>query len=112
MALATSVSPPGRGSYRVRDLHNPPCAPVTFISALSLFLSLVPFFSRRLSPSSHVYFPVISSSFWVWVHPSSFPLPILLFFFLEVAPSWRGGGKTVCSFMGGNKWTPVVGRGQ
>lgn len=91
MAIATSVSPPGRGGGWVETfraaLHSVP-----FISAFSLSLFLVPFFSRRLCPSTFVWcsllIPLCLES------PFSPPPPLLLFFFLE-AVLQRGEGASL-----------------
>ena len=124
MAIATSVSPPGKGGCGL--LASTVCpALLSLLFLLSLCVSLGPFSSGRLClspfppppPPNPLLFPFLPLT----PHPQlllglgsplSPPPPHSPLFFLVAASEWRGGGKSspspICCFMGGNRWPPVV----
>lgn len=95
MAIATSVSAPQRGGCWAETstaaLHS-----VTFVSAFSLSLLLVPFFSRRLCPSPLTFvFRSHSSSLAPVSRFPLFPTPSPFFFFFLEAVLDRGEGASL-----------------
>lgn len=97
MAIATSVSPPGRGGCRGET--STACPALLSLYFCPLFVSLLgPFLLQEaVSPSSHFCFPSPSHSSspappGSGLSPLPRPLPFS-FFLLEAAPEWRGGGK-------------------
>lgn len=115
MAIATSVSLPGRGGSRAQA-RAPQPAPRScpFYFCLLIVSAHDPFLPQEAVSSSH--FCLLSAFtphrllFLVLARPSPSPFSL----FLEAAAGWRGGGKCspspICSFLGGNRWLLMTGR--